>query len=329
MTFFKSLWTDLVEKRLWPVALGLLLALVAVPVALGGGGSDPVEAPLGATGATGAGQLAQVALDPGAPVRRDRLGRVRDPFKQRAVKVATGATGATGGGGSSIPVPGTGATGGAGSTGGGSDDGGAGGGGTESGPQDPKPETKRPAPKPSYTTTVRLARVTAKERKAKEVEELTPLPSTDAPFLVYLGVLSGGKKAVFLLSSDVASEGDGTCKPRRSSCETIELEAGGSEVLSVTGEDEEVRRYQLDVVRVERTGTAKAAPVTTVKKKARAEDDLGTDRYSVDGDSGLLKRVKATSGLGAHLPGDEDAAAFFPWLATDEALEPMPAFVSG
>ena len=38
--FVKDIVGDLIEKRLWPLALALLVALVAVPVLLGGGGED-------------------------------------------------------------------------------------------------------------------------------------------------------------------------------------------------------------------------------------------------------------------------------------------------
>ena len=45
MSFFKNVWSDLVERKLWPVAVGLVIALVALPVALGrGGGEASVEA---------------------------------------------------------------------------------------------------------------------------------------------------------------------------------------------------------------------------------------------------------------------------------------------
>ena len=46
MSFLRNLVSDLVEKRLWPVAVLLVGALVAVPFLLGGGGTsaaDPVE----------------------------------------------------------------------------------------------------------------------------------------------------------------------------------------------------------------------------------------------------------------------------------------------
>lgn len=341
MTFLKSIWADLVEKRLWPFALALLLALVAVPIALGGGGGGDA-APLGATGPTGAaaGQLAQVSLDADTPERRDRLGKVRDPFKQRAVPAtgtsgATGAVGTTGSAGAA-PAPATGTSGGGGSTA-----------PTPTTPQDTTPAPKPAAPKPTYTTTVRLARVTAKDRPARKVEQLTPLPSTDNPFLVYLGVLSNGRTAVFLLSSDVTSEGDGACKPRRSSCETLEVDKGEVEVLSVKDDAGNVKRYQLDVVAVERTGTstqqtgalAVKKPAGTSATKVGSGGELGTDDYEVDESTGLLTRVKKTAGLGAHVPAASKGkaaeakalASLRAWLpaSAPEGLDPMPVFLAG
>ena len=40
-TFFLDLWQDLREKRLWPVAAGLAVAIVALPVALVKPASSP------------------------------------------------------------------------------------------------------------------------------------------------------------------------------------------------------------------------------------------------------------------------------------------------
>ena len=40
MSFLKNVLHDLVEKRLWPVAIALVAALVAVPIVLGGSSSS-------------------------------------------------------------------------------------------------------------------------------------------------------------------------------------------------------------------------------------------------------------------------------------------------
>ncbi|MBA3747232.1 MAG: hypothetical protein H0W96_07015, partial [Solirubrobacterales bacterium] len=41
----RRLFADLVEKRLWPVALALLVTAVAIPLLMGGGGSDESGVP--------------------------------------------------------------------------------------------------------------------------------------------------------------------------------------------------------------------------------------------------------------------------------------------
>ena len=52
-TFFIDLWHDLREKRLWPVAVGLLAAIVAVPAILFKPASDAAP-PVNVTPNTGA-----------------------------------------------------------------------------------------------------------------------------------------------------------------------------------------------------------------------------------------------------------------------------------
>src|SRR5215218_5236322 len=85
--FLLDLWHDLKEKRLWPVAVVLLAALVAVPVLLAKPSSAP---PPAAPTATAAGpkpdvlkQLARVKLGEAAPGDGSTLGVFDpgDPFK--------------------------------------------------------------------------------------------------------------------------------------------------------------------------------------------------------------------------------------------------------
>ncbi len=330
MSFFKSLWADLVEKRLWPVAAVLLLALVAVPVVLARGGEEVAAAPLGATGAAGPAELtAQVALDPIAPTRSDRAGAVRDPFKQRklpkapaaatATAVATApasgtpATPSTSQGPSVTPQPSSPSAGGS-----------AGSGPTPTTPATPTPPRPKADRLDSYVVTLRFGR-TGSDRSRRTVERLTPLPSAENPFFVYLGALSDRRTAVFLLSSDVKATGEGACKPRASSCEIVELRRGDTELLDVTGADGKVTQYQLDVLLVSREREAAARQAVAARhaaaarrvaakpraKPAKKEDpeELGTDRYAYDDATGLLHRVKRSAAPRAHLPSVSDGSA--------------------
>src|SRR3954447_19560374 len=97
MSFLRSLLKDLVDKRLWPVALLLVAALAAVPMLIGhlaGGTPTTAAAPAPAATPRDAGTSAQasVPLDPEPSDARHDDGRLRDPFKSRmpgAKKTAT------------------------------------------------------------------------------------------------------------------------------------------------------------------------------------------------------------------------------------------------
>ena len=78
----------------------------------------------------------------------------------------------------------------------------------------------------------------------KDVKRLQALPSSDEPVLIYLGVLKDHKTAVFMVDSGVVAQGDGTCQPSRTTCETIQLKEGETEFLDVAPEDERGRRPQ-------------------------------------------------------------------------------------
>ncbi|MCW3011260.1 MAG: hypothetical protein JWO90_1664, partial [Solirubrobacterales bacterium] len=120
----------------------------------------------------------------------------------------------------------------------------------------------RPAePRDAYTAVLRLGRKGAK-RTARRFDRLTPLPSADNPYLVYLGVTETEEAVSFLLSTDVRATGDGKCLPNKTSCESIELRRGQSAELEVTSDDGRLTRWVLDLVRIDKTG--KAAPSRAV-----------------------------------------------------------------
>src|SRR5690242_12377234 len=87
MSFLRNVLRDLVEKRLWPVAIALVAALVAVPIVLGGSSdagapaADVAAAPAGAADQPAAGaEAVSLATPAEGPV--DRPGKTRDPFVQ-------------------------------------------------------------------------------------------------------------------------------------------------------------------------------------------------------------------------------------------------------
>jgi hypothetical protein len=83
VTFVRNLVADLVAKRLWPVAVVLVVGLVAVPVALKGNAAEAPALPV-------AGAQAPAASTPAVSIaqegRRGGISRVgRNPFAQKAV----------------------------------------------------------------------------------------------------------------------------------------------------------------------------------------------------------------------------------------------------
>ena len=223
----RNLVQDLVERRLWPVALLLAVALAAVPVVLGRGGGDAAStAALPAAPATGAGtgtgtaEKAQITIDTSVPAVRDRAGRLRNPFKAPAsaapkLTAAAGDTpsadgsAATGDSTSAATSPpstdsGSAATGssgttstgssGSGSTSTGTSDTTTGGTGTTKPKTTPKTKTTPTAPTAEDTTdtyhvSVRFGVDGGKLTTIRDIARLSPLPSVTDPFFVYLGVL--------------------------------------------------------------------------------------------------------------------------------------------
>ena len=81
--FLRNLLADLVEKKLWPVAIVLVVALIAIPLTLGRSGEEavpPVPMALGGPADEGVDIEAYDGVDGGKTVD----GKVRDPFKAPA-----------------------------------------------------------------------------------------------------------------------------------------------------------------------------------------------------------------------------------------------------
>lgn len=277
MSALRNIWADLVEKRLWPIALLLLAGLIAVPVVLArgggnGGGSDAPDAvAVSSSPRTGGAEI--ITLDV-APKARRHDGRGRDPFVQpkgstpeKAKALESATTGDTSGGGAAAK------------------------GGAPADPAEPaKPAPAKPKPSgPTYTADLRFGQADSM-RTLRDVARLTPLPSADSPFFVFLGVKAGGKTLVFMVSSDAKATGDGKCRPSKSACETIELQAGDTEFFDLTT-DEGVEQYQMDVISIHKVSSKSSA-----KKSGRSS----TGRASKS-QRRLLRKVLA--GRASHLMG--------------------------
>jgi hypothetical protein len=306
MSVITNTWRFLVERRLWPVALLLIAAAVAVPKLLA---SAPSEAPVPPAAVVKSDKASVLATEPivaraddaDRRGRRRVLGTSKDPFKPQVTPtpIPTPAAVQDAAGG-----PATGAS-----------EGAAGGSPTGStSPDAPGTTTPAPAatPRKKYELNELNVRFgpsdeTGSRPPRKDVKRLQALPSNDLPVLIYLGVLPDKKTAVFLVDSGIVAEGDGTCRPSRTVCETIHIRAGETEFFDVPGGDSVEgtaaapgAQYQLDVVAIRKktTTSAKKAKqsLARVSKaghkilKARIAGD-GPLRYHYNARTGRLEKL--------------------------------------
>jgi hypothetical protein len=228
--FVRNVWRDLVDKRLWPVALVLVLALVAIPVVLA---NEPPKSAAPATPVASADPPALVATPAairsntgGAPVE----GEFKDPFHQQHLpkapaeaKASATSTKAPGGGGDGKS-----------SSGGGS------------GNSNGSSGSHRSAQSGVTSLKVKFGLANGK-RTTKTITPGSPLPAASNPLIVFLDFGTDGQSPVFLISSDVVkTEGDGVCRPSKAICSELSLREGTTQFFDLANGDQ----YQLDVVSV-------------------------------------------------------------------------------
>jgi hypothetical protein len=221
-----GVWHDLREKRLWPVAAGLLLALLLVPfllvkpakqapaqagpsVAMDAKQLEPIDAakallkPAEESVSNGSALEAFLSKDPFKPIKDLRteagVGPATIASSGSGAATSGGATGGSNAGGTPI---GGGSTGGSpgGSTGGG----------------------KTTTTVFTYTANLRFG-PSGHEETFKDVQQLTVIPNEQTPLLVFLGVTTDRKKAVFLVDAKLDTSGEGRCKPSNNECTFLYL----------------------------------------------------------------------------------------------------------
>jgi hypothetical protein len=246
VTFFRNILHDLVEKRLWPVALLLCAALVAVPTLLKEDPAAPSAASTGPSTAT----LAEASVTETDNPARSRLdiGKERNPFQTNtpATTKTTPSTTTTTPDTTTPSAPSTSS----GSSGGGSS-GGGGGGGTGGGGVTPTPTPVPTPPAPgeqAWTLDVKFGT----DGDTKAIKALIPgraLPSSTDPVLIYLSATDDGKEAQFLVSSDARPQGDGKCTPSEKTCTVITLKKGDTTFFDVA-KDDGTTQYELELVNI-------------------------------------------------------------------------------
>jgi hypothetical protein len=278
--FFSDLWSDLQEKRLWPVAVALLAGLVAVPLVLAKPAEQPEPGPapvaeqsslpdaglkvLAAEDDTGTGSALDV-FDPKDPFRPPQA--VIDASKPAAPDSATattqaGPSGVSSAGGSPAGAGSDSQGGGSGGSTGGGSGGGAGGGG-DSAPPKPKIRTQQF----TYVIDVTFTH-NDRSRRVKGMQRLEMLPSQNSPLLIFLGVEPSGDNAVFLVDSKLQGAGEGKCKPSSSDCAFLSIGAGA--VHQFTAEDGDTYLLRIDQIRKVSVRRLSAAQAKADRRRKRA-----------------------------------------------------------
>jgi hypothetical protein len=278
--FLLDIWHDLREKRLWPVAVVLLLGLVAVPVVLSKPAGDSASDPVPATAARKAPdpedlrKLASVELaesdagqgspldtfDPANPFRPPAsVVRAQDADDESLVvedstSVEVDAGAPSSGGGSTAPSDG-------GST-----------------PTTPGGTT---VPGEDKTTTTQYRYVidvtfsaNGQTRRIKTLERLDMLPSQDKPLLLFLGVETGGDNAVLLVDSTLTAAGEGSCRPSKDECAFLHIGAGSEHEFTNEAGDS----YTLRVNEIRKVEVDARAAKTSRAKRPKASASVGAER---------------------------------------------------
>jgi hypothetical protein len=273
MSAARKLLDELVEKRLWPVALLLVIAAIAVPVLIGGAGSGATEptvtAPTPVVAATPAVDLV------GPPAVRARPGRVLDPFRRPKPKAAKpDSSTKTSAGGSST---GSSATGGA-----------KAGSGSEAAapskavvmpPIAPVESAAQIAARSVYETVAHF--VGPRLNYEHVLSGLAVFGATASPALQYLGVGAGGEYAIFLLGPDATAAGDDGACVVADPCRAIGLREGETLHVAVADGSLPIHHYALEVTSLRH-----------VRKATRALATAQRARVAVDGRRVLRTLVK-------------------------------------
>jgi hypothetical protein len=243
-----ALRRDLFGRRLWPVIVLLLVAIVAVPLVLRKNARADVAPVPPAPPLAGAASPAKHTAAPasGSPLP---VGMPRDPFASGIVRANTkpAPTQAT----ASVTAPSSVAA----ST-------------TATSPAvvSPSPTTSSSGsattPTPTTTTTTTTPTTTTTTTTTgtsvpvptadlswtvygvalrvgtgsfaplrSDVVRLTPLPSVAQPKAMFMGVMAGGTEAVFALGARVQHAGPGLCRPDRKRCAALVLRVGQTEQI--------------------------------------------------------------------------------------------------
>lgn len=297
MTILRDALRDLRDKRLWPFAAALLVALIGIPLFLSTTAANTPAASIPPSQPSASnGPAVPVVSLANTPAHSKLSARARDPFKQQATPAITttgatstsGATSATASGsGSATSVSAT----------------------TTTSSTTTQPTTTAttpntsPGPKPptgltdsqSYDVALSITNPSGGVHAIPALERLSILPDRNDPLLVELGVLKGGKRVLFAVQPGAVVKGRGQCLPGPVDCEILSIAPNRTESVARAGATSVVR-FAVTGITAQPHGSAAAA--TRLRKK---ESKAGRRLLSADKSLQALSLFRYVPGLGAIL----------------------------
>ena len=281
------------ERKLWPLAVALLVGIVAAPVVLARKAHSTPAAVVPHAGlpVSSAAPVPPVTVD-NAPAHSRLTGVARDPFTPQAVSKPSFAVTSVGGVSSTAANALHSAVGAGSGTSGGTSTAASGGTGSPSTGAPTTPQSRpTPPPAPSGLTATQAYDVAlAITNSSGGLDTIDPLVRLHVfayqqqPLLVELGVLQGGNRVLFAVEPGAGLSGPGTCAPGPLDCEVLSLAPNQIETLSAQTSNGPVTVAMLAV-----TGIKVAQyPSAAAAKKARAAvDPTGRDVLSTSNLSAL------------------------------------------
>jgi hypothetical protein len=275
----RSLWEELVERRLWPILIVLVVALVAIPVVLSKPAKEAAPLPP-APAATGTGSPAH-AFQPAVSSEGLKSSQIRksirsfkrknpfvSPSLPRSSAGSSAGTATVTGGGAATPTgstdPGALTAGGGSPVTGGTDQSGGSVGGSGGG-------TSAETFYYHYTVDVKFGKTGNTDQKT--LTEFRALPSSDNPVLVFMGVKNDGETAVFLITANASTVGEGTCSPSDTECTFLYLQKDDKQTIEAVDSDGGITTYSLELLSVDvrRTKGPEKAASSSERASLRTE----------------------------------------------------------
>jgi hypothetical protein len=271
--FLLDIWADLKAKKLAPVAVGLAVALVAMPALMLKGEDAPSSSPLpiaATPAASGDGAEVELAEELGDGGSKLDSYKAHDPFSGGAkaddgssstsgTAIAPGDAAAPDTGGDLAKLLGG---------GGGPPGGSPPGGGLPSAPgfgQQPDsgsggglttgsdvPQVRRT--NFTYELDVKFGRP-GNEKRYRHLTRMSFLPSAKVPALLFMGVPVDAKSAIFFVHPSLSHQGEGKCSPSETNCNFIELAVGRDEFLAVNDYEFRLHLYGVHRVKLDEQAT--------------------------------------------------------------------------